>query len=120
MINNCTSEINNTQIDNGKVLDVIMPMYNLKEYGNNYLKISGSLCQYYRDAPNDNLTDSESFKSKIKLKGNTPADGNTKEFEIAVPLKYLSYFWRTLEMPLVNCELNLILTLSSSSVLTIL
>ena len=36
--------------------------------------------------------------------GNTPADANTKDFEIIVPLKYLSNFWRTLEMPLTNCE----------------
>ena len=65
--------------------------------------------QYYRDEPNNNLTDSESFKSKIKITGNTPADSNTKDAEIMVPLKYLSSFWRTIEMPLINCEVNLIL-----------
>ena len=89
-----------------------MSMYNLIEYNNNYSKISGSLWQYYKDEPNDNLTDSESFKSKIKITGNTPADGNTKDVEIIVPLKYLSNFWRTLEMSLINCEINLILTWS--------
>ena len=51
-------------------------------------------------------SDSESFKSKIH-KGNTPADGNTKDVEIIVSLKYLSNFWRTLEMPLINYEVNL-------------
>ena len=45
-----------------KYLDVVMPMYNLIEYGDHYSKISESLWQYYRDAPNNNLTDSESFK----------------------------------------------------------
>ena len=61
--------------------------------------------------------DSESFKSKAKIKGNTPADGNTKDVEITVPFKYLSNFWRNLEMPLINCEVNLILTWSSTSVI---
>ena len=75
---------------------------------------SGMLWQYYKDEPNDNLTDSESFKSKIKITGNTPVDGNTKDVEIMVPLKYLSNFWRTLEMLLINCEFNLILTWSST------
>ena len=57
----------------------MMTMYNLIEYSNNYLKTSERLWQYYRDEPNDNLTDSESFKSEIKITGNTPANDNTKE-----------------------------------------
>ena len=65
-----------------------MPIYNLIEYSDNYPKTPGSLRQYYKDEPNDNLVDSESFKSKIKITGNTPADGNTKDVEIIVPLKY--------------------------------
>ena len=89
-----------------------MSMYNLIEYSNNYSKTSGSLWQYYRDDPNNNITQSESFKFKIKITGKTPAAGNTKDVEIAVPLKYLSNFWRTLEMLLINCEINLILTWS--------
>ena len=60
--------------------------------------------------PIDNMEDSKSFKSKIKLTCKTPEDGNTKDAEIIVPLKYLSNFWRTLEMPLINCEVILILT----------
>ena len=67
---------------------------------------------------NDNLKDSESFKSKIKITGNTPANGNKKDIEIIVPLKYLSNFWRTLEMPLINCEVILIFTWSSTCVIT--
>ena len=74
--------------------------------------------QYYRDEPNDNLTDSESFKSKINITGNTPDDGNTKDVEIMVTLRYLSNFWRTFEMPLINCGANLILTRSSICVIT--
>ena len=61
---------------------------------------------------------SESFKSKIKITGKTPAYGNTKDVEIIVPLKYLSNFWRTLEMPLINCEFNLILTWSKDCAIT--
>ena len=79
-----------------------MPMYNLIEYSDNYSKTSASLWQYQRDEPNNNLTDSESFESKIKITGNTPADGNRKDVEIAALLKYLSNFWRTLEMQLIN------------------
>ena len=50
---NCISEINNTQVDNAKDIDIVMPMYNLIEYSDNYAKTSGSLWQYYRDEPND-------------------------------------------------------------------
>ena len=108
----CISRINNTDIDNAHDIDIVMPMDNLIEYSDNYSKTSGSLWQYYKDDPNDNLTDSESFKSKVKITGNTPTNGNTKDVEIIVPLKYLSNFWRTFEIPLINCEVNLILTWS--------
>ena len=76
---NCKTEIN-TEIDNAKDIDIVMPIYNLIEYTDNYSKISGSLWHYYKDEPNDNLTDSEPFKSKIKITGNTPAGGNTRFF----------------------------------------
>ena len=59
---NCISEINNTQVDNAKDIDIVMPMYNLIEYSDNYAKTSESLWQYYRDEPNNNLANSESFK----------------------------------------------------------
>ena len=107
---NCISEINNAQVDNAKDIDIVMPMYNLIEYSDNYAKTSGSLWQYYRDEPNDNLANSESFKFKVKITGKTPAADNEKDVKIMVPLKYLSNFWRTLEMPLINSEVNLILT----------
>ena len=69
-----------------------MAMYNLIEYSDNYLKTSGSLWQYYKNDPNDNITQSESFKSKIKITGKTPAAGNKKDVEVIVPLKYLINF----------------------------
>ena len=62
-----------------------MPMYNLIEYSDNYSKTSGSLWQCYRDEPNDNLADSKSFKSKIKVTRKTPAVGKEKDVEIMVP-----------------------------------
>ena len=114
----CISRINNTDIDNAQDIDIVMPMYNLIEYSDNYSKTSGSLWQYYKDEPNDNLANSESSKYKLKITGRTPADGNTKDVEITLPLKYLSIFWRTLEMPLINCEVNLILTWSKDCVIT--
>ena len=92
---NCMSEINNTQIDNAKDIDILMPMYNLIEYSDNYAKTAGSLWQYCKDIParNDNneiivfdvnnVTDSFNFKAKIT--GQTGNDG-TKDVEIIVPL----------------------------------
>ena len=91
-----------------------MPKYNLIEYG----RTSGSLWQYYGNEPNDNLADSESFKSKKKIIGKTLNNDNEKDVEIIVPIKYLSNFWRTLEMPLINCEIHLMLTWSSTCVIT--
>ena len=71
-----------------KDIDIVMNMYNLLEYSDNYAKTSGSLWQYYRDEP-----ESESFKSKIKITGKTPNNGNEKDVEIMVLPKYLSDFW---------------------------
>ena len=53
-----------------------------------------------------------------KITGKTPDDCNTKDVEIIVPLKYLSKSWRTLEMPLIKCEVNLILTWPKDCVIT--
>ena len=89
---NCITEMNNTQVDNAKGIDIVTPMYNLIEYSDNYAKTSGKLWQYYKHEPNDNLADSESFKSKIKITGKTPDAGNEKDAEILVSLKYLSNF----------------------------
>ena len=122
---NCISEINNTQIDNAKDINIIMNLYNLLEYSDAYTRTSGSFWQYCKDMPavdnhnaivdftENNLT--YSFNFKVKITGQTGDDG-TKNVEIMVPLKYLSNFWRTLEMPLINCEINLILTWSANCV----
>ena len=103
-----------------------MSMYNL-EYNDNYSKTSGSLSQYCKDIPavnnNDNIiifngtTDTDSFNFKPKIIGRTNDDGNVENVEIMIPLKYLSNFWRTLEMPLINCEVELILTWSENCVI---
>ena len=103
-----------------------MPMYNLIEYSDNYAKTAGSLWQCCKDIPARNANNeivifsenntTDSFKFKAKITGQTGNDG-TKHVEIMVPLKYLSNFLRTLEMPLINCEVNLILTWSSNFVL---
>ena len=123
---NCISEINNTQIDNAKDIDIVMPMYNLIEYSDNYAKTSGSLWQYCKDIPARNDDDeivnftggntTYSFNFKAKITGQTGDDG-TKDVEIMIPLKYLSNFWRTLEMALINCEVNVILAWSSTCVI---
>ena len=97
-------------------------MYNLIEYSNTYLQTSGSLWQYYRDEPaldgNDNIidfpannNDSNLFKFKQQITGET-GKGGTKDVKIKVSLKYVSNFWRTLEMPLIYCEITLQLTCS--------
>ena len=120
----CISEINNTQVDNAKDIDIVMPMYNLIEYSDNYSKTSGTLWQYCKDIPavNNNaivdFTDNnrtDLFNFKVKMTGQT-GDNGTKNVKIKVPLKYLGNVWRTLEMPLINCEVNLILTWSRNFV----
>ena len=113
----CIGRINGTEIDNTQDIDIIMRMYDLIEYSDNCSKTSGSLRQYYKDDPNDNITWSESFEYK-KITCKTPDAGNTKNVEIAAPLKHLSNFWRTLEIPLINCEVNLILTWSKDCVIS--
>ena len=111
---NCISEINNTQLDNAEDIDIVMPMYNLIEYSDNYSKIFGILWLYSKDIPaadnNGDIIDfnganaTGSFNSKTKINGQTNNGGEIDNVEIMVPLKYLSNFWRTLEMPLINCE----------------
>ena len=61
--------------------------------------------------------DTDSFNFKSKIIGKTDDDGDIENVEIMVPLKYLSNFWRTLEMPLINCEVELILTWSRNCVI---
>ena len=131
--NNCISKINDTQIDNAEYIDVIMAMYNLIGYSDNYSKTSGSLWQYCKDIPavNDNgaIVDfngtnaTDSFNFEIKITGQTAADNNNGniaeivDVEIMVPLNYLSNFWKALEIPLINCKVELILDWSAHCVI---
>ena len=62
-------------------------MYNLIEYSDKYSKESGNSWQYYSDEPANKIQDSESFKSKIKIIGHTPDDGNSKNVEMSISLK---------------------------------
>ena len=117
---NCISKINNTQIDNAEYIDIVMPMYNLIEYSGNHWKTTGSLWQYCKEIPAVNnaglIVDfnwanaTDSLKTKITSQTNN--DGRIN-FELMLPLKYLSNFWRTPEIPLINCEVELILTWSA-------
>ena len=98
-----------------------MPMYNLIEYSDNYSKTSGSLWQYCKDTPAvnnagniidfDGANVTDSFNVKTKVTGQANDDGIIY-VEIMIPLNNLSNFWRTLEMSLINCEVEIILTWS--------
>ena len=119
----CNLEINDEHVDTAENLHIVMPMYNLIEYSDNYQDSSATLYQYKRDEPpeEDAVADvtadnSDSFKYKIKLSGNvTEVAGNAAgvrrlNVKIVVPLNYLSIFFRSLEMPLINCKIKLNLT----------
>ena len=84
----------------------------------NYSKTSGTLQNYTRDISVDPLKNSKSFKYKASITGKTANDGNTKEVEFSVSLKHLSNFWKTLDIPLINCEVSLSLTCSKYCVIT--
>ena len=121
---NCISKINGIKIDNAEDLDVVIPMYNLLEYSKNHRKTTGSLWNYYRDEPSNPLSsNSESFKYKTSITGNTynvgadEADYDANKVgknktEVVIPLKHLSNFWRSFNISLINCEAGLILTWS--------
>ena len=125
----CISKINNTLINNAEDLDTVILIYNLLEYSKNYRKTTGSLWKNYRDEPNIgiggrnnnvnySIKDSKSFDYKTNITGKLERFNRTKDAEIVVPLKYLSHFWGTLDMPLINCVINLILTWSENCELT--
>ena len=104
LFTNCICEINNTQLDNTKDIDIVMPVYHLIECSNNYSKTPGNLWQYCKDIPavnnNGNIvnfneaTATDSFNSKVKTTGQTDNDGEIDNVEIIVALKYLSNFCR--------------------------
>ena len=117
----CNLEINDEHVGIAENLNIVMPMYNLIEYSDNYQDSSATLYQYKGDEPpddiNNNLTvsNSSSFKYKINLLGNPEVNNNvaTLNVKVVVPLKYLSNFFRSLEMPLINCKMYVpVVTLS--------
>ena len=125
---NFISKIYGVKIDNAEDFDVVMPMYNLFEYSKNYRKTAGSLWNYYRDQLNsiigaNNIThsilNSESFDYKANFIDNGVTHDNlTKnDIKVVVPLKHLSNFWRHLDIPLINSEVELILTWFKNCVL---
>ena len=123
----CNLEINDEHVDTAENLDITMPMYNLIEYSDNYQDSSATLYQYKRDEPpeanaiNDLATDtSSSFKYKVSLLGNPVVadDIGRINVKVVVPLKYLSNFFRSLEMPLINCKIKLNLTWKKECVLS--
>ena len=124
---NCISNIKNTQIDNAEYIDIVMNMYNLIEYSDNYSKTSGSLWQYCKEIPavnnNGGIVDfnranaTDSFHFKTKINGQTDDNRRIDNVEIIVSLKYSNNFWRTLEMPLINYEIELVLTWTANCVI---
>ena len=134
----CITRINGELIEDADYLDIVTPIYNLLEYSKNYRKTIGSLYNYYRDEltndgndnfANRNVGNSEAFKYKNKITGNTynvdaGAQGydvnknGTQKIELAIPLKYLGNSWRALNIPLISCEAFLELKWNKSSVIT--
>ena len=134
----CITRINGELIEDADDLDIVMPMYNLLEYSKNYRKTIGSLYNYYRDEftndgndnfNNRNVVNSEAFKYKNKIAGNTynvdaAAQGydvnkkGTRKIELAIPLKYLGNFWRALNIPLISWEVSLELKWNRKFVIT--
>ena len=107
----CRTEINGIFADNSRHINIAMTMYNMIEYSDNYSDTSGSLWQFKRDEIEGDVdltvnaqhipNNSSSFKYKSSF------ITNRNGVKIAVPLKYLSNFWRSLEMPLINCKVEL-------------
>ena len=114
-------------MDNTEDLDIVMERYNMLEHSDNYSMTPGSLrndCRHKVDNVNDNASDSKSFKYKPKITGKTEArpaqrwkwqrrrrtttrSSTNFKHRCSIPLKYLSNFWRSLDFPLINCEVAL-------------
>ena len=135
----CITKINNELIEDADYLDIVIRMYNLLEYSKNFRKTIGSLYNYYRDELRDDVdnnnfdnikvVNSNAFKYKNKITGNTydvlnTADDyvavkeGTQEIELAIPLRYLGNFWRALNMPLISCEISLELKWNKNCLIT--
>ena len=94
-------------------------MQNLLEYSKNYSKTTGSFCNYFRDEPDSGADNNINYSIKnSKCFDYKTREKHEKDVEIVVSLIYLSNFWRALDIPLINCEIDLILTWSENCVLT--
>ena len=113
LVRTCDVTINDEHVEKAEDLDIVMHMYNLLEYSDNYQNSTGSLYQFKRDEPPDdnanagNATTSLVYKSKL-IKGTD--DNNVNNGKLVLPLKYVSNFFRSLELPLVNFKIDLELT----------
>ena len=135
----CITRINGELIEDADDLDMVMSMYNLLEYSKNYRKTIGSLYNYYRDELRDdaddnnfdniNVVNSNTFKYKNKLTGNTynvnagvqgyhVNKNGTQEVELTIPIKYLGNFWRAVNIPLISCEVSLELKWDKNCIIT--
>ena len=100
-----------------------MPMNNLFQNSDNHSDTSESFWSFKRDdvvnnADVINNNDARSFKYKASVIGDTENNGTKTGVKIAVPLKYLSNFWRSLEIPLINCKIKFPLNWIENCVLT--
>ena len=129
----CVTHMNDEHIETAEILDIIMPMYNLIAYSDNYADSFGILYQFKRDESPANdgenpsnvaLGNSASFKYKASLLGKADdIDGNDrslKNTKIVVSLKYLSIFFKSLEMPLINFKIHLELNWNNNCVCMVL
>ena len=121
-LKDCRTKISDTFVDYADFINIAIPMYNLIEYSDNYSDTSGSLSDFKKDeiVNNADLTNDDndpSCKYKASLITNNETDGTKIGVKIAVTLKYLSNFWRSLEMSLINCKAELSLRRIESCVL---
>ena len=113
-------KINDIFIGNADFINITIPMYNLIEYSDNYSDTSGSLWNFKRDEiiNNADATNDNNSPYKASIIGNAENNGIRNGIKIAVPLKHLSNFWRSLEMPLINCKFKVSLNWIEKCLLT--
>ena len=114
----CGVVINNQHVEKVEDLDIVMPMYNLLEYSDNYENSRGNLDQFKRDEPPDDNADVATNTSRLLYKSKL-ISGTDNCVKCVVPLKYVSNFFRSLEMPLVNCKIDLELTWNKNCIISI-
>ena len=117
------TEIDGTLVHEANFISIKIPVYNLIECSDNYSDTAGSLWSFKRDEIGNNADSTKndnapSFKYKANFIANTQADGTKNRVKIAAPLKYLSNFWRSLEIPLINCKVEFPLKWIENCVLT--